>query len=60
MGLNKRFLNKEQILKNQHHIIEYLQADALFITDKFSEEVYRLFKDGANEKTIIEYINKNK
>jgi hypothetical protein len=60
MGFNKRFLNKEQILKNQHHIIEYLQADTLFITDKFSEEVYRLFKDGANEKTIIEYINKNK
>jgi hypothetical protein len=37
MGFNKRFLNKEQILKNQHHIIEYLQADAFFIMDKFSE-----------------------
>jgi hypothetical protein len=60
MGFNKRFLNKEQILRNQHHIMEYLDADAVFLMDEFSREVYKLFNSGSDEKTIINYINNNK
>jgi hypothetical protein len=60
MGFNKRFLNKQQILRNLHHIMEYLDADAVFTTDEFSRAVYRLFNSGADEETIINYINNNK
>ncbi len=60
MGFNKRFINKEHILKNLHHIMEYLNADAVFTTDEFSRAVYRLFNSGESKETIIKYINQNK
>ena len=59
MGFNKRFLKKENILLHTHHIIEYLSADALYITDDFSYEVYRLYSEGKTEEEIIKYINEN-
>lgn len=60
MGFNKRIINKEHILKNLHHIMDYLDADAVFTTDEFSRAVYRLFNSGETEETIINYINQNK
>ena len=60
MGFNKRFLSKQHILNNQHHIMKYLDADAVFTTDEFSRAVYRLFNSGADEETIIQYIIENK
>lgn len=60
MGFNKRVISKEHILKNLHHIMDYLDADAVFTTDEFSRAVYRLFNGGVNQETIINYINQNK
>ena len=60
MGFNKRVISKEHILRNLHHIMDYLDADAVFPTDEFSRAVYRLFNSGQNEETIINYINQNK
>lgn len=60
MGFNKRVISKNHILKHLHHIMEYLDADAVFTTDEFSRAVYRLFNSGENEETIINYINQNK
>ncbi len=40
--------------------MKYLDADAVFTTDKFSRSVYRLFNSGESEETIINYINQNK
>jgi hypothetical protein len=40
--------------------MEYLDADAVFTTDEFSRAVYNLFNSGADEETIINYINNNK
>jgi len=60
MGFNKRVISKDHILKHLHHIMEYLDADAVFTTDEFSRAVYRLFNSGENEETIINYINQNK
>ena len=59
MGFNKRFLCKENILKNLDRIMEYLDADAVLTKDEFSRDVYRLFNQGKSEEEIIEYINNN-
>ena len=59
MGFNKRFLCKENILKNLDKIMEYLDADAVLTKDEFSRDVYRLFNQGKSEEEIIEHINNN-
>jgi cytochrome c-type biogenesis protein CcmH/NrfF len=40
--------------------MKYLDADAVYTTDDFSREVYRLFNQGKTEEEIMVYINKNK
>ena len=60
MGLNKRFLKKENILKNLDNIINYLKVDILFCTDEFSVQVYNFYKEGRTQEEIINYINKIK
>ena len=60
MGLNKRFLKKENILKNLDYIINYLNVDILFCTDEFSVQVYNFYKNGRTKEEIINYINKIK
>lgn len=60
MGFNKRLLKKDNILKNLHHIMEYLSADAIFCTDNFSREIYRLYSEGKTEEEIINLIEKIK
>jgi len=60
MGFNKRFLKKENILLHTHHIIEYLSADALYITDEFSHKVVKFYSEGKSEEEIIKYINEIK
>ena len=39
--------------------MDYLDADAVFTTDEFSLNVYRLFNQGKSEEEIVEYINNN-
>ena len=60
MGFNKRFLRKEGILLNVDNIMKYLDSDAVYLTDEFSREVYKLFNEGKTEEEIMDYINKNK
>ena len=60
MGFNKRFLCKENILKNLDNIMKYLDADAVLTTDEFSRDVYRLFNQGKSKEQIIQYIIENK
>jgi hypothetical protein len=60
MGLNKRFLKKENILKNLDNIINYLNVEILFCTDEFSMQVYNFYKEGRTQEEIINYINKIK
>lgn len=60
MGFNKRFLKKENILKNLDNIINYLNVDILFCTDEFSVQVYNFYKEGRTQEEIINYINKIK
>ncbi len=60
MGFNKRFLSKKHIIQNLDRIMEYLDVDAVFTTDEFSREVYRLFNQGKSKEEIINYIDKNK
>jgi len=59
MGFNKRFLSKKHIIQNIDWIMKYLDADAVFTTDEFSREVYRMFNQGKTEEEIINYINNN-
>jgi len=59
MGFNKRFLCKENILKNLDNIMKYLDADAVLTTDEFSRDVYRLFNQGKSKEQIIQYIVEN-
>jgi hypothetical protein len=40
--------------------MEYLDVDAVYTTDEFSREVYRLFNHGKSKEEIIKYINENK
>ena len=61
MGFNKRFLRKENIISNIDNLMNYLgNPDAVFITDKFSEEVYRMYTNNVTEEEIINYIKNNK
>ena len=60
MGLNKRFLKKENILNNIDNILNYLNVDILFCTDEFSMQVYNFYKKGKTKEEIINYINKIK
>ncbi len=60
MGLNKRFLKKENILNNIDNIINYFNVDILFCTDEFSMQVYNFYKKGKTKEEIINYINKIK
>jgi len=60
MSFNKRILKKENILKNTHDLMRYLDADAVFCTDDFSRKVYRMFTEGFTEEEIINIINKMK
>ena len=59
MGFNKRTISKKHILNNLDNIMNYLDADAVFTTDEFSLNVYRLFNQGKSEEEILEYINNN-
>lgn len=59
MGFNKRILKKDNIIHHKDNIIRYLNVDALYITDDFSNEVYKLYKEGKSEEEIIKYINEN-
>jgi hypothetical protein len=60
MGFNKRFLKKEGILSNLENIMEYLDVDAAYLTDKFSIEIYRMFNSGKSKEEIINRINEIK
>ena len=59
MGFNKRTISKKHILDNVDNIMNSLDADAVFTTDEFSLNVYRLFNQGKSEEEIVEYINNN-
>ena len=59
MGFNKRTISKTHILNNLDNIMNYLDADAVFTTDEFSLNVYRMFNQGKSEEEILEYINNN-
>jgi cytochrome c-type biogenesis protein CcmH/NrfF len=39
--------------------MKYLDADAVYTTDDFSREVYRMFNQGKTEEEIINYIKEN-
>jgi hypothetical protein len=60
MGFNKRLLKKEGILKNIENIMEYLDVDAVYLTDEFSREIYRMFNSGKTKEEIINRINELK
>ncbi len=60
MGFNKRFFKKENILSNLENIMEYLDVDAAYLTDKFSLEIYRMFNSGKTKEEIINRINEIK
>jgi len=60
MSFNKRILKKENILKNAHDLMRYLDADAVICTDDFSRKVYRMFTEGFTEEEIMSVINKMK
>jgi len=60
MSFNKRILKKENILKNTHDLMRYLDADAVICTDDFSRKVYRMFTEGFTEEEIMSVINKLK
>lgn len=60
MGFNKRFLKKEGILLNLENIMDYLDADAVYLTDEFSREVYKMFNSGKTKEEILNYIKKER
>jgi hypothetical protein len=60
MGFNKRILRKDNIINNLDNLSRYLSADAIIISDDFSNEVFKMFCEGKTEDEIIKYINKNK
>jgi hypothetical protein len=60
MGFNKRILKKDNIIENLDNLSGYLSADAIFTSDNFSTEVFKMFCEGKTEDEIIKYINKNK
>jgi hypothetical protein len=60
MGFNKRILKKDNIINNVDNICRYLSADAIFTTDEFSREVFKMYCEDKTQDEIIKYINKNK
>jgi hypothetical protein len=60
MGFNKRILKKDNIINNLDNLSRYLSADAIIVSDDFSNEVFKMYCDGKTEEEIINYINKNK
>jgi hypothetical protein len=60
MGFNKRILKKDNIINNVDNIYRYLSADAIFTTDEFSREVFKMYCEDKTQDEIIKYINKNK
>jgi len=60
MGFNKRFLKKEGILLNLENIMDYLDADAVYLTDEFSRDVYRMFNSGKTKEEIVNFIEEFK
>jgi hypothetical protein len=60
MRFNKRILRKDNIINNLDNLSRYLSADAIIISDDFSNEVFKMFCEGKTEDEIIKYINKNK
>ena len=60
MGFNKRFLKKEGILLNIENIMDYLDADAVYLTDEFSRDVCRMFNSGKTKEEIINFIEEFK
>ena len=60
MGFNKRVLKKEGILLNLENIMDYLDADAVYLTDEFSRDVYRMFNSGKSKEEIINKIKQIK
>ena len=60
MGFNKRFLKKENIIQNLDRIMDYLDADAVYLTDEFSRDVYRMFNSGKSKEEIINFIKEFK
>jgi hypothetical protein len=60
MGFNKRFLKKEGILLNLENIMDYLDADAVYLTDEFSRDVYRMFNSAKTKEEIINFIEEFK
>jgi hypothetical protein len=60
MGFNKRFLKKENIIQNLDRIMDYLDADAVILTDEFSREIYKMFNSGRTKEEIINKIKQIK
>jgi hypothetical protein len=60
MGFSKRILKKDNIINNLDNLSRYLSADAIIVSDDFSNEVFKMYCDGKTEEEIINYINKNK
>ena len=59
MSFNKRYLSEEGIRSNIDYLSHYLgNPDAIITTDKFSEEVYRMFSENVSEEEIINHIEK--
>lgn len=60
MGFNKRYLSEDGIKANKDNLSLYLgNPDAIIITDKFSEEVYRMFSEDVSDEVIKQYIEEN-
>ena len=64
MGFNKRFLSQKGILNNLDNIMKYLDADAVYLTDEFSRNVYKIYNSGGSEievrKKIEELLSEEK
>jgi len=61
MSFNKRFLSKGSIIANIDNIMNYLgNADAVFLEDDFSVEVFKLYQSGATEDYLKQYIMNDK
>lgn len=59
MGFNKRYVNsKSTLLALEKNDLKgyYGKSDALFFEDNLSSDVYSLYKEGLQEKQILEII----
>ncbi len=53
MGFNKRFLNKEVILRTEEKFLDDLFSADAFIMDEWSEKFMKLHEDGLDKLQII-------